>query len=127
MSGNAVSTFTRTKFFNSRFCRAFRRVDPSTPVKTHDFLKELTGYNYFGYALEPIPFARKRINDVYFDGRVLLDVRDRSRRANIGEDEVTVVPNLRWCPSVKDWASHQGKQSPQRLGAAPRQHASYLQ
>jgi hypothetical protein len=32
-------------------------------------------------------------DDVYFDGRVLLDVRDRSRRANIGEDEVTVVPN----------------------------------
>jgi hypothetical protein len=56
-------------------------------------LKELTGYNYFGYALEPVPFARKGINDVYFDGRVLLDVRDRSRRANIGEDEVTIVPN----------------------------------
>ncbi len=61
------------------------------------------------------------------NSRSLLGPRDRFRRANIGEDEVTVVPNLRWCPLVKDWASHQGKQSPQRLGAVPRQHASYLQ
>ena len=85
MSGNAVFDFTRTNLRILRFCRTFRRVDPSTSVKTYDLVKELTGYNYFGYALEPIPFARKGINDVYFDGRVLLDVRDRSWRANISK------------------------------------------
>jgi hypothetical protein len=84
-------------------------------------LKEPTGYNYFGYALEPVPFARKGINDVYFDGRVLLDVRDRSRRANIGEDEVTIVPNCDGALGER-WAYHQGKQSPKarRCSAATR-------
>jgi hypothetical protein len=38
-------------------------------------------------------FAGKRINNVYFDSRIRPKVRDRSRRADVGKDEMIVVPN----------------------------------
>jgi len=56
-------------------------------------LKKLTVHNDFTRAFEAVTFAGKRINNVYLDRRILPKVRDRSRRADVGEDEMIVVPN----------------------------------
>ena len=80
------------------------RVHPSVSVEVHDFSKDLTARDYFSCALESIAFARKRINNVYFNHRVFLKVRDRSRRADM---------------LARDWVFHLGKQWQRTPADAP--------
>src|SRR5215213_1817533 len=44
-------------------------------------------------ALEAVPLARDGVDDVDLDRRVVAQVLDRARRADVGEDEVVVVPD----------------------------------
>src|SRR5438309_2983164 len=69
------------------------RVHPSAAVKAHDFLKLLTFHDYFTCALKAVAFSGKGINNVHLDCRISLKIRDSSRRADIGKDEMSVIPN----------------------------------
>jgi hypothetical protein len=43
-------------------------------------------------ALEAVPLARDRIDDVDLDRRIVAQVLDCARRADVGEDQVVVIP-----------------------------------
>src|SRR5262245_2829140 len=44
-------------------------------------------------ALETVAFAHERIDDIYFDARVLSEISEGGRRSDVGEYEMVIVPH----------------------------------
>jgi len=62
------------------------------PKEREDFVEERAVAEDTGDALEPVPLAEKGIDDVDLDHGIVPKVGDRAWRADIGEDEVVVIP-----------------------------------
>src|SRR5215212_10873631 len=54
-------------------------------------------------ALEAVPLARDGVDNVDLDRRVVAQVLDRERRADVGEDQVVVVPYGGGAPGREVW------------------------
>lgn len=62
------------------------------PKEREDLVEERAVAKDTGDALEPVPLAEKGIDDVDLDGGIVPKVGDGAGRANVGEDEMIVVP-----------------------------------
>ncbi len=66
--------------------------DTALPKEREDFVEERAVAEDAADALEPIPLAEKGIDDVDLDRGIVPEVRDGTGRADIGEDEMIVIP-----------------------------------
>jgi hypothetical protein len=65
--------------------------EPHFSVHPAPALKHVTRAMHNSLALESVPFAYQRIDDIYLDRRVGLDVLNRLRRPYVGEHQMIDV------------------------------------
>src|SRR5215204_5357690 len=67
--------------------------DPTLAVECLSLLKQIPLREDRRGALEAVPLARDRVDDVDLYRRVVAQVLHRARRADVGEDQMVIVPD----------------------------------